>query len=54
MIADLRFIERDGKKILQMQKSINYIVGNIDPSKYMCIDWKDVPLVSEDDNDTPI
>lgn len=40
-ITGLRFIERDGKKILQQQTQRHYGDGSIKPY------WEDVPMIKE-------
>lgn len=52
MITDLRFIERDGKKVLQMQKQLDsfctseYSYGRV--NRHYDKIWQDVPTLKED------
>ncbi len=50
--GDLRFVERDGKRILQQQ----VIIGEHDPdnrSGSVYHEWHDVPLVNDNGNMQP-
>lgn len=50
MITDLRFIERDGERVLQMGKEFTCI-NNMTGSRKIEVRWKDVPIVKEEENE---
>lgn len=46
MITDLRFIERDGEKVLQMRREITKVFG-VGFGWSGQSEWQDVPVVNE-------
>lgn len=48
LISDLQFIERDGKKILQMRKVVSWVdASGAFSGLEIAPQWQDVPLVDE-------
>lgn len=48
LISDLQFIERDGKKILQMRKAVPQVdASGAFSGLEIAPQWQDVPLVDE-------